>query len=151
MNQLDGTKSAVLTLKLARITLFAQLLVITESVFKKIRNNAEEIVDYCNRYPVLNFAGAHETDGVVRFSEKIEGSCTIVTSIPMKELEETPPNGESGLKVLMRTKEIIAEIIEKHPGQTILIVTHGYCCISMNILLKGTYCEPQTAGYIIFD
>lgn len=45
-----------------------------------------EIIDYCNRYPVLNFAGAHETDGAVRFSEKIEGSCLIVTAFPVKEL-----------------------------------------------------------------
>lgn len=46
----------------------------------------EEIIDYCNRYPVLKFAGAHETDGVVRFSERIEGSCLIETTIPIKEL-----------------------------------------------------------------
>lgn len=46
----------------------------------------EEIIDYCQRYPVLKFAGAHETDGVVRFSEKIEGSCIIETTIPMKDL-----------------------------------------------------------------
>lgn len=46
----------------------------------------DEIIDYCNRYPVLRFAGGHETDGVVRFSEKIEGSCIIETTIPMKEL-----------------------------------------------------------------
>ena len=46
----------------------------------------EEITDYCNRYPLLKFAGAHEKDGVVRFSEKIEGSCIIETEIPMKDL-----------------------------------------------------------------
>lgn len=46
----------------------------------------KEIIDYCQRYPVLKFAGAHETDGVVRFSEKIEGSCIIETTIPMKDL-----------------------------------------------------------------
>lgn len=46
----------------------------------------EEIVDYCNRYPVLNFAGAHESDGVVRFSERIEGACINETAIPMKDL-----------------------------------------------------------------
>lgn len=46
----------------------------------------DEITDYCNRYPVLKFAEAHETDGVVRFSEKIEGSCIIETTIPMKDL-----------------------------------------------------------------
>jgi predicted house-cleaning NTP pyrophosphatase (Maf/HAM1 superfamily) len=46
----------------------------------------EEITDYCNRYPVLKFAGAHETDGVVRFSERIERSCIIETTIPMKDL-----------------------------------------------------------------
>lgn len=46
----------------------------------------DEIVDYCSRYPVLKFAGAHETDGVVRFSEKIEGTSLIETTISMKDL-----------------------------------------------------------------
>lgn len=45
-----------------------------------------EIIDYCNRYPVLKFAGAHECDGVVRFAEKIEGSCINETAISMKDL-----------------------------------------------------------------
>ena len=46
----------------------------------------DEIRDYCNRYPVLKFAGAHESDGVVRFSEKIEGDCINETAISMKDL-----------------------------------------------------------------
>lgn len=45
-----------------------------------------EIVDYCRRYPVLKFAGAHESDGVVRFAEKIEGSCINETALSMKDL-----------------------------------------------------------------
>lgn len=50
------------------------------------RLSNQEIVDYCNRYPVLKFAGAHETDGVVRFAERIEGSCLHETTISMKDL-----------------------------------------------------------------
>lgn len=46
----------------------------------------DEIMDYCTRYPVLNYAGGHETDGIVRFSKKIEGDCIIETTIPMKDL-----------------------------------------------------------------
>lgn len=46
----------------------------------------DEIKDYCSRYSVLKFAGAHESDGVVRFAEKIEGSCINETAISMKDL-----------------------------------------------------------------
>ncbi len=48
--------------------------------------SANEIMDYCNRYPVLKYAGAHEGIGVVRFAERIEGSCIIETAISMKDL-----------------------------------------------------------------
>ena len=51
---------------------------------RKLSKN--EIIDYCNRYPVLKFAGAHECDGVVRFAERIEGSCINETAISMKDL-----------------------------------------------------------------
>lgn len=46
----------------------------------------DEITDYCNRYPVLKFAGAHECDGVVRFGDKVEGSYINETAISMKDL-----------------------------------------------------------------
>lgn len=45
-----------------------------------------EIDDYISRYPVLNYAGAHETDAVVRFSEKVEGNCNFFTALPMNDL-----------------------------------------------------------------
>ncbi len=46
----------------------------------------DEIKDYCNRYPVLTFAGSLEIDGVIRFSEKIEGNCNFVTAMPLQHL-----------------------------------------------------------------
>jgi septum formation protein len=52
--------------------------------FRKL--SSSEILDYCNRYPVEKFAGAHETDGVSRFAEKVEGSFTLQTSINLKDL-----------------------------------------------------------------
>lgn len=52
--------------------------------FRPLSKN--EIINYCSRYPVLKFAGAHEGDGVARFAEKIEGSCIIETSLSMKDL-----------------------------------------------------------------
>lgn len=48
--------------------------------------SCNEMLDYCSRYPVLKFAGAHEGDAVARFSERIEGSCLHETSICMKDL-----------------------------------------------------------------
>lgn len=52
--------------------------------FRKL--SSTEILDYCNRYPVEKFAGAHETDAVSRFAEKVEGSFTLQTSINLKDL-----------------------------------------------------------------
>ncbi|MDP1836401.1 MAG: Maf family protein [Chlamydiales bacterium] len=48
----------------------------------------EEISDYISRTSVLKFAGAHDTDGVVRFSEKVKGNCNFFTAIPMNKLIE---------------------------------------------------------------
>lgn len=46
----------------------------------------DEINDYCNRYPVLSLAGALEIDGVMRFSERIDGACNFVTAMPIQLL-----------------------------------------------------------------
>lgn len=48
----------------------------------------EEIHDYAARNPVLTFAGAHDGDGVVRFSEKIEGNYNFFGALPMNKLIE---------------------------------------------------------------
>jgi MAF protein len=45
-----------------------------------------EIQDYIRRYPVLNFAGAFESDAVLRFAEKISGSYNFVTALPVSRL-----------------------------------------------------------------
>lgn len=47
-----------------------------------------EIRDYIQRNPVLKFAGAHDTDGVVRFSEKVSGNCNFYTALPINKLIE---------------------------------------------------------------
>jgi predicted house-cleaning NTP pyrophosphatase (Maf/HAM1 superfamily) len=46
----------------------------------------QEIRDYINKYPVLNYAGAFETDAVHRFGERIEGSFNIGTALPVSRL-----------------------------------------------------------------
>ena len=48
----------------------------------------DEILDYTNRHTVLKFAGAHDTDGVIRFSEKVIGNYNFFTAIPMNKLIE---------------------------------------------------------------
>ena len=45
-----------------------------------------EIQDYVGRYPVLSFAGAFESDAVLRFAEKISGSYNFVTALPVSRL-----------------------------------------------------------------
>lgn len=45
-----------------------------------------EIQAYIAKYPVLNFAGAFESDAVLRFAERISGSYNFVTAIPVSRL-----------------------------------------------------------------
>jgi septum formation protein len=45
-----------------------------------------EIRDYVGRHPVLQYAGAFDGDGVLRFAESICGSCNIFTAMPVSKL-----------------------------------------------------------------
>jgi predicted house-cleaning NTP pyrophosphatase (Maf/HAM1 superfamily) len=45
-----------------------------------------EIRDYVMRYPVLQFAGAFEGDGVLRFAESVSGSFNFMTGVPVSRL-----------------------------------------------------------------
>lgn len=45
-----------------------------------------EICDYVSRHPVLQYAGAFDGDGVLRFGESISGSCNIFTAMPVSKL-----------------------------------------------------------------
>jgi septum formation protein len=45
-----------------------------------------EILDYVRRHPVLQYAGAFDGDGVLRFAESISGSCNIFTALPVSKL-----------------------------------------------------------------
>lgn len=77
---------------------FVTGLAVYDTAFKKMRSatatceiylrslSTHEIVDYCKRYPVLKYAGAHESDGVARFAKKVEGSCICETSLALKDL-----------------------------------------------------------------
>lgn len=46
----------------------------------------KEIIDYCNRYPVLKIAGAHEGDGISLFAKRVEGSYINETAICLSDL-----------------------------------------------------------------
>jgi len=45
-----------------------------------------EIQEYIRRYPVMNFAGAFESDAVLRFAERISGSYNFMTALPVSRL-----------------------------------------------------------------
>jgi septum formation protein len=45
-----------------------------------------EIQEYVNRYDVLRYAGAFESDAVLRFAERICGSYNFVTAVPVSRL-----------------------------------------------------------------
>lgn len=45
-----------------------------------------EIQGYIEQYPVMNYAGAFESDAVLRFAERISGSYNFVTALPVSRL-----------------------------------------------------------------
>ena len=45
-----------------------------------------EIQAYVNAYAVLNYAGAFESDAVLRFAERVSGSYNFVTALPVSRL-----------------------------------------------------------------
>lgn len=45
-----------------------------------------EIQEYIRKYPVMNYAGAFESDAVLRFAERICGSYNFVTALPVSRL-----------------------------------------------------------------
>jgi septum formation protein len=45
-----------------------------------------EIQAYINKYDVLSYAGAFESDAVLRFAERISGSYNFVTALPVSRL-----------------------------------------------------------------
>jgi septum formation protein len=45
-----------------------------------------EIQSYISAYAVLNYAGAFESDAVLRFAERISGSYNFVTALPVSRL-----------------------------------------------------------------
>jgi predicted house-cleaning NTP pyrophosphatase (Maf/HAM1 superfamily) len=42
-----------------------------------------EIEEYINKYAVLSYAGAFESDVVLRFAERISGSYNFITALPV--------------------------------------------------------------------
>jgi len=45
-----------------------------------------EIEKYIGKYPVMTFAGAFESDAVLRFADRISGSYNFVTALPVSRL-----------------------------------------------------------------
>lgn len=39
--------------------------------------------------------------------------------------EDAPPNGESGLDACLRLEQTLGKIAQQHPGQNVLVITHG--------------------------
>jgi len=56
----------------------------SDIVFRELLDR--EIQAYIARYPVLSFAGAFESDAVLRFADRISGSYNFVTAIPVSRL-----------------------------------------------------------------
>jgi len=56
----------------------------SQIVFRKLSD--AEVSDYIQRYPVLQFAGAFEADGVIRFADRVSGSYNFSTGVAITAL-----------------------------------------------------------------
>jgi septum formation protein len=56
----------------------------SDIVFRQLIDR--EVEDYIAHYDVLSYAGAFESDAVLRFAERISGSYNFVTALPVSRL-----------------------------------------------------------------
>ena len=57
---------------------------ISNITFRALRER--EIQDYIHKYAVLKYAGAFESDAVLKFAEKVSGAVNIGTALPVSRL-----------------------------------------------------------------
>jgi septum formation protein len=57
---------------------------ISNITFRALREN--EIQEYVRKYAVLNYAGAFESDAVLKFGERVSGAVNIGTALPVSRL-----------------------------------------------------------------
>ena len=57
---------------------------ISNITFRALKDN--EIQDYVRNYSVLNYAGAFESDAVLKFGERVSGAVNIGTALPVSRL-----------------------------------------------------------------
>jgi septum formation protein len=87
LHELSGSALRFVTSLVVIRTDTQKMLSTVESSSIRFRELAErEVRDYVMRYPVLQFAGAFEGDGVQRFAESVSGSCNFVTGVPVSRL-----------------------------------------------------------------
>jgi len=72
-------------------------------------------------------------------------------------LAMAPPGGETGHEVYQRITQAIQDIVQKHPNETVAIVSHGFAIAVMLIYLKGIAFErawdfiPDNASIQTFE
>jgi septum formation protein len=87
LHELSGSEFQFVTALAVLHSRTGRMLSTVETCFIKFRDLIErEIRDYIGKYPVLNCAGAFETDAVHRFAERVSGSFTIGTALPVSRL-----------------------------------------------------------------
>ena len=57
---------------------------ISNITFRELRES--EIQEYVRKYAVLNYAGAFESDAVLKFGERVSGAVNIGTALPVSRL-----------------------------------------------------------------
>jgi septum formation protein len=87
LKELSGNQFQFVTALSVLHSLTGKMLTAVESsdiLFRRLIDR--EIEDYIARYDVLSYAGAFESDAVLRFAERISGSYNFVTALPVSRL-----------------------------------------------------------------
>jgi septum formation protein len=87
LRELSGSAFKFVTSLVVIRTDTQRVLSTVETSTIRFRELAErELRDYLMRYPVMQFAGAFEADGVARFAESVSGSYNFMTGVPVSRL-----------------------------------------------------------------
>lgn len=125
LNEQGFKQSKILGKRFADMTISA----IYSSPLMRALATAKEICAYHQIEPVLcselremdcgDLQGLSSDDASVKYPEETEKLCHNVGLF-------VAPNGESTVQVYQRFKKAIESICERHPDDTVIIVSHGY-------------------------
>jgi broad specificity phosphatase PhoE len=77
------------------------------------------------------------------YGELNGGSVDAVTAVKRRHVDEPFPGGESYREVVERTRAFLADVVERHDGERVLVIAHSANRWALEYLVHGTPLEDQ--------